>query len=297
MNDNHGAPLTAADRARVSRETSGGVTDTLARAVPTQDLVDRNRPPAPGPLSTSLSFTWRQLLGFKHAPEQLVDVLFMPVLTLLMFNYLFGTAISGSTGDYLQFVLPGVLVQMIVLMSVYTGTSLNNDLTKGIYDRFRTLPIWQPANIVGNLVADVSRFVITVTATVLLGLLLGFRPAGGLPGVVLAALVLLAFAFGVGWVFAALGMLVRKPESVSTTSMAVVFPLTFLSNIFVPAETLPSWLRAFVAVNPISHAATAMRGLMHGTATVGQVGLVLGGSAVLVAVFGSLTMYLYRNRE
>ncbi|MFC7330949.1 ABC transporter permease [Marinactinospora rubrisoli] len=257
----------------------------------------RTRPPRPGPLSASLTHSWRTLTKFRSSPAQLIDIVLMPIVFLLMFTYLFGGAFAGSTSDYLQFFLPGILVMTVVLMTVYTGTALNTDITKGVFDRFRTLPFWQPATIVGNLLGDLVRYTIALTITTGLGLLLGFRPAGGLTGVLLTMLLLICFAFSVGWIFAALGVVVRSPESVSGTSMIVMFPLIFTSNVFVDTATMPGWMQAIVSVNPVSHAATAARGLMHGTATPGQLGLVLLTSAALIVVFAPLTMYLYRNKN
>ncbi|RCV48051.1 ABC transporter permease [Marinitenerispora sediminis] len=260
-------------------------------------LAVRARPRRPNALSASLTHGWRTLTKFRNSPAQLIDIVLMPVVFLLMFTYLFGGAFAGSTREYLQFFLPGILVMTVVLMTVYTGTALNTDITKGIFDRFRTLPFWQPATIVGNLLGDVVRYTIALTITTGLGLLLGFRPAAGVTGVLLTMLLLILFGFSVGWIFAALGVVVRSPESVSGTSMIVMFPLIFTSNVFVQTATMPGWMQAVVSVNPVSHATTAARGLMHGTATAGQLGLVLATCAALIAVFAPLTMYLYRNKN
>ncbi|MWK36509.1 ABC transporter permease [Actinomadura sp. J1-007] len=235
------------------------------------------------------------MLAFKHFPQQLVDMVLFPFIFLLVFTYLFGGAISGSTREYLQLFVPGILVQTVVMMSVYTGTALNTDITKGVHDRFRTLPFWQPATIVGNVLGDLVRYVIALTVTFLLGLALGFRPDGP-AGVLLVLPVLLYFAFAVSWIFTALGVVAARPETVSSTSMIVVFPLVFASNVFVPEGSMPGWMEAFVNVNPISHATTAARGLLHGTASSGDIGLVLATSTVLIVAFGPLTMRLYARK-
>jgi ABC-2 type transport system permease protein len=214
----------------------------------------------------------------------------------LMFTYLFGGALAGSTQEYIQFLLPGILVQTVIFITIYTGMGLNADISKGIFDRFRSLPLWRPAALVGALLGDVVRYAIASTIVILLGLVLGFRPAGGTVGVLLAVALLLAFAFALTWVWTALGLVLRTPESVMGVSMMVLFPLTFASNIFVDPATMPGWLQAFVDINPVSRLVTAARGLMGGTVTVGQLGWVLGACAVLVGVFGPLTMRLY-NRE
>ncbi|MGI5167161.1 ABC transporter permease [Spirillospora sp. CA-253888] len=254
------------------------------------------RTESPSAWSASITHFWRAMVVFRHFPQQLVDMVLFPFVFLLVFTYLFGGAISGSTGEYLQAFVPGILVQTLVMLSVYTGTALNTDITKGIHDRFRTLPFWQPATIVGNVLGDMVRYTIALTITFLLGVALGFRPDGGLAGVLLALPVLLYFGFAVSWIFTALGVVVARPETVSSASMIVVFPLVFASNVFVPAGSMPGWMAAFVGVNPISHATTAARGLLHGTASTGDVALVLATSTALIVVFAPLTMRLYANK-
>jgi ABC-2 type transport system permease protein len=260
-------------------------------------LSSRARPPRPSALSSSLTFGWRALLKIKHVPEQLFDVTAFPIMFTLMFTYLFGGALAGSTGEYLQYLLPGILVQTVVFITIYTGLGLNTDITKGVFDRFRSLPIWRPAALVGALLGDVLRYTMASTMVVVLGLVLGFRPAGGVVGVLLSVVLLLVFSFSLSWIWTALGLVLRTPNSVMGVSMMVLFPLTFASNIFVNPQTMPSWLQAIVGVNPITHLVTAVRGLMRGTVTAGQIGWVLLISGVLTAVFAPLTMYLYRNKK
>jgi ABC-2 type transport system permease protein len=260
-------------------------------------LASRKRPPRPGALPASLTFGWRALLKIKHVPEQLFDVTAFPIMFTLMFTYLFGGALAGSTGEYLQFLLPGILVQTVVFITIYTGFTLNGDITKGVFDRFRSLPVWRPSVLVGALLGDAARYTMASTMVIVLGLLLGFRPAGGIVGVLLSVALLLVFAFSLSWIWTMLGLVLRTPNSVMGVSMMVLFPLTFASNIFVDPQTMPSWLQAIVGANPITHLVTAVRGLMSGTVTVGQIGWVLLASAALIAVFAPLTMYLYRNKK
>jgi ABC-2 type transport system permease protein len=260
-------------------------------------LSARPRPSRAGALSASLTFGWRALLKIKHVPEQLFDVTAFPIMFTLLFTYLFGGALAGSTGEYLHYLLPGILVQTVVFITIYTGFGLNTDITKGVFDRFRSLPIWRPAALVGALLGDAARYTMASTMVIVLGLLLGFRPDGGVPGVLLSVALLLVFSFGLSWIWTALGLVLRTPNSVMGVSMMVLFPLTFASNIFVDPRTMPPWLEVMVGANPITHLATAVRRLMHGTATTGQIGWVLLTSGVLVAVFAPLTMYLYRNKN
>ncbi|MFB5662446.1 ABC transporter permease [Alteribacillus sp. HJP-4] len=260
-------------------------------------LSSKNRPQRQNALTASFVFGWRALLKIKYVPEQLFDVTAFPVMFTLMFTFLFGGALAGSTGEYLQFLLPGILVQTVVFITVYTGVSLNTDISKGIFDRFRTLPIWQPSVLVGALLGDTVRYMLASTIVILLGLVLGFRPEGGTVGVLSAILLLLVFAFSVSWIFTSLGLVLRTPNSVMGISMAVLFPLTFASNIFVDPRTMPAWLEAVVDVNPVTLLVTASRGLMHGTATFAQVMWVLIASAVFIVLFAPLTMYLFRKKR
>lgn len=260
-------------------------------------LVEQSRPARPNGLITSLTFAWRALLKIKYVPEQLLDVTFFPVMFTLMFTYLFGGALAGSTNEYLQFLLPGILVQTVVFTTVYTGVALNTDISQGTFDRFRSLPIWSPSPLVGALIADAFRYTIASIIVIILGLILGFRPSGGLIGIVLGIVLILIFAFSLSWIFTVIGLLLQTPKSVMGISMTLLFPFTFASNIFVDPATMPSWLRAFVNANPVSILTTAVRGLMRGRASVGEMGLVLLSSAILIIIFAPITMYLYRNKR
>ena len=254
------------------------------------------RPPRAGALSACLTYGWRGMLKIKHVPEQLLDVTLTPVLFLLMFTYLFGGALAGSTSEYLQYLLPGILVQSVLFTSVYSGVTLNTDVTRGVVDRFRSLPVWKPAPLVGAVLGDSVRYAVGAAVVVVLGLILGFRPAAGVLGVLAAIALVLVFASGLAWVFTTVGMILRTPSAVMNSGFMGLFPLIFLSNIFVDPATLPAALEAFVAVNPVSLLVTAVRGLMAGTATLGQIGLVLVSSVVLTMVFAPLTVWLYRRK-
>lgn len=257
----------------------------------------RSYPSRPSALSASLTLGWRALLKLKHVPLQLFDVTMFPIMMTLMFTYLFGGALAGSVKEYVQSLIPGILVMTVAMISMYTAIGINTDITKGIFDRFRSLPFWRPAVLVGALLGDMVRYTIAAVVVIVLGLVLGFDPSGGTVGVLLALGLLLVFAFSLSWIWTMLGLLMRDPESVMMTSGIASFPLTFASNIFVDPETMPSGLQAFVKVNPISLVVTAVRGLMHGTATSEQIVEALIGCAVLVAIFAPLTMYLYSNKN
>jgi len=275
---------------------------TQVRQAPAAEVALRSalsaspRPPRPSAASAALTFGWRGMLKIKHVPEQLIDVTLTPVLFTLLFTFMYGGAIAGSTEEYLQFILPGVVVMSVLFTTVYSGVALNTDMTKGVVDRFRSLPIWRPAPLAGAVLGDALRYLVAGTVVVVVGVALGYRPEAGFDGVVWAMLVVVAFAFGLSWLFTTVGLLMRAPNAVMNAGFMALFPLVFVSNGFVEPETLPGWLEAIVDANPISHVITASRGLMDGSATAGEIGLVLLEAAVLTAIFAPLTARLYRTR-
>lgn len=247
--------------------------------------------------SATTTLAWRALLKIKHVPFQLFDVTITPIMFTLLFTYMFGGALAGSPKVYIQFLLPGILVQTILFITVYTGVGLNSDIQKGLYDRFRSLPIWQPAPILGALAGDVFRYSVAATLIVVLGLILGFRPAGGLTGVLLAFGLVLVFSFAVSWIWIIFGMKVKTPESVMTTSFLFLMPLTFASNIFVGLETMPSWLQAVVRHNPVVHLTNASRALMHGQPAGADVLWTLLAAAIIVLVASPIALHLYHRER
>ena len=249
-----------------------------------------------GPLRASAAMAGRALRRMRHEPEQMADAIAVPIVFTVLFTYLFGGALAGSTHDYLQFLLPGTLALAVVFVTVYTGVTLNRDLATGAFDRFRSLPVWRPAPIVGGLIGDAGRYLLAASLVIALGLIMGYRAGGGAPGVLAAVALVIVFAVSLSWAWTALGLLLRTPNAVMSVGFVILFPITFLSNVFVAPDTMPAALRAFADVNPITHLVTAARGLMDGTATVGQVLWVLAAAAVLNALFAPLTTRLYRRR-
>lgn len=255
-----------------------------------------DRPAPSNPLSCSLTFAWRALLKIKHGPSQLFDVIVFPILMAFLFTYLFGGALAGSTSEYLQSLLPGILVITVVMITIYTGMNLNTDITKGMFDRIASLPVWRPAALVGALLGDALRYTIASAVVLVVGLAMGFRPRAGAVGVVLAVALLIVFSTSLAWVWTFVGLLVRTPETVMVVSNVPLFGLGFASNVFVDPRTMPGWLQAFVEVNPVTHLVEASRGLMHGTAAASEILWVLVASLVLVLVFAPLTLVLFRRR-
>jgi ABC-2 type transport system permease protein len=259
-------------------------------------LVSKERPPRPSALSASVTFGWRAMLKIKHVPDQLFDVTAFPIMMVLMYTYLFGGALAGSTSEYIQFLLPGILTMSIVMITMYTGVAVNTDISKGVFDRFRTLPIWRPAPMVGYLLGDLVRYLIASAVMMAVGLIIGYRPDGGFLGVLLGVALLMVFAFAFSWVWTMFGLLLRSEKSVMGVSMMVIFPLTFLSNVFVDPRTMPGWLQAFVNNSPVTHVATAVRELMAGKWPAADIAWSLGWSAFFIVVFGALTMRLYNRK-
>lgn len=264
--------------------------------VPASDRDLQNHPNFGLTFKNSLIMCYRGLLKFRRTPEQFFDVVLQPILFVPMFTYIFGGAIAGSTKSYLPIIIPGVLAQTIITASVVTGTMLREDMDKGVFNRFRSLPIARIAPLAGALMADTVRYIIATVITFIMGYLMGFRPGAGVAGMCAAGLLVVFFAWCLSWIFAFMGMIARSASGVQGISMIILFPLTFLSNAFVPVTTLPGWLQAFVKANPVSHLITAIRQLaMHGT--IGHdFWLSIIGALVLIAIFVPLTVRAYMKR-
>lgn len=259
-------------------------------------LLEAERPAPASAGVQALAFGWRAVLKFKHVPEQTFDLIVTPLMFTLLFTFVFGGALAGSSQDYVQYLLPGILVQTVAFNAVYSGIGLSTDLGKGLFDRFRSLPIWSLAPFAGLVVGDVLRHLIAASIILAVGLALGFRPQAGVLGTVAAFALLLAFGFGVGWVFIVLGLVLRTPTTVMTLGFAFLFPLVFASSVMVDPTTMPAWLQAVVAWNPISWMADAMRGLMHTGAGLEDVLWALAAPVALTSVLAPLTVQLYAKR-
>jgi len=256
------------------------------------------RTPEPaGPFANAATFGWRTLLKIKHMPEQLFDIVVTPVMFTVIFTYLFGGALAGSTDAYLQFLLPGILVQTVMFTSIYTGFTLNGDIAKGVFDRFRAMPVWRPAPLAGAMLGDALRYTASSVLVIAVGLLMGYRPEAGWPSLLWALLLLDLFALGFGWIFTVLALLVRTPSTVMTLGWLLLMPLTFVSNVFVAPDTMPGWLQSLVAVNPVALLVTAVRGVLGGTAAAGDIALALAGPAALTLVCVPVALRLYRRER
>lgn len=255
------------------------------------------RPPRASTLSVALTFAWRALLKIKHVPEQLADVIGIPITSTVLFTYLFGGALYGSAGAYLQFLLPGTTVLAVVFVSVYSGVTLNRDVATGAFDRFRSMPIWRPAPVVGGLIGDVGRYLLAALLVIGVGLLMGYHAGGGAAGVTAAVALVLLFAISLSWVWTAVGLLLRTPNAVLNLGLTIMFAVVFISNVFVDPKTMPAGLRTVTTINPVTHLVNAARGLMGGTPAGSQVLWVLAACACLTAIFAPLTMRLYGSER
>ncbi|NOU66500.1 ABC transporter permease [Paenibacillus sp. LMG 31461] len=247
-------------------------------------------------LRNSLTMAYRGLLKIRRTPEQLFDVTLQPIIFTLMFTYIFGGAISGDVVSYLPVIIPGILVQTVITTSIVTGVQLREDMDKGVFDRFKSLPIARIAPLAGALLADTIRYTIATVLTFSMGFIMGYRPEGGLANVAIAALLVIFCSWAISWIFAFFGVIARTASSVQGISMLVLFPLTFLSNAFVPVDTMPNWLQWFVKINPISHLVSAVRQLAN-QGTVGwDLTISLFGAIVIVAIFAPITVIAYMRR-
>jgi ABC-2 type transport system permease protein len=252
-----------------------------SRAVPEayrlDGLLARSGPPRrAGALAASATFGWRAILKIKHEPKQLTDVIAIPVVFTVLFTYIFGGAIGGTPGHYLTALLPGTLVMGITAVTMYGGVRLAQDVASGVFDRFRSLSIWRGALVLGSLLGDAGRYLLAAAIVVILGVIIGYRPDGGAPGVIAAVALVVAYGLSLSWLWAAVALLVRDPATVSSLGIAVLMPPTFASNIFVQPRTMPGWLQAFVKVNPISHVAWSLVAIV-----------------AITLVFAPLTLHLY----
>jgi ABC-2 type transport system permease protein len=246
-------------------------------------------------VSQTLCMAWRALKKMRRNPEQFFDVALQPLLFTAMFAYVFGGAISGNVHDYLPLLIPGIVAQTVLTTCMATGVQLREDMDKGVFDRFKSLPMARIAPLAGPMTADLVRYLIAGGLTFVMGVILGYRPDGGVLGVLGAILLTIFTGWSIAWIFTWIGTLAKSARSVQGFSMMILFPLTFLSNAFVPINTLPSGLAAFVKINPVSHLVSATRDLANNGAITSQVGWTLVASLAVIVVFAPLSVRSYRR--
>ena len=247
-------------------------------------------------LTQITTLAWRALIKMSRNPEQLVDVTFMPVMFTLLFGFMFAGAVSGSRASYLQILIPGIIAVTTITACIAAGVQLREDMDKGVFDRFRSLPIARIAPLAGPMLADLARYAIAGVVALTVGVLMGYRPGGGVPGVAAGVALAVITGWSLAWIFMWIGTRARTAGAVQGMSMLIMFPLAFLSNAFVPVSTLPGWLQTVTRINPVSHVVSAMRDLMNHGAVTAQVGWALLGSAAVAAIFIPLAVRSYSRR-
>jgi oleandomycin transport system permease protein len=245
----------------------------------------------------SLALAGRSLTKTRRNPGVLLDAVLLPVIFLFLFVYLFGGAVAGSTRDYLQYVFPGILVMTTLLTGMLaTGVTINLDIKKGVFDRFRSLPIGRSAPLIGSVVGDLIRYVVALAVLFGIAYLMGFRVQTGPLAALAAAALAVGFSFCLSWITVLVGVLIREPVVVQSVAFLGIFPLAFGTNMVAPTETMPGWLQAWIDVNPVTHAVAATRGLLLGGPVAGPATNTLLWSAALLVVLAPLAVGVYRRR-
>ncbi|MBA3781158.1 MAG: ABC transporter permease [Nocardioides sp.] len=261
---------------------------------PTHDRVDPaalpRRVSVADTVSQTMTMAWRATLKMRRNFEQFFDVTIQPLMFTAMFAGIFGGAVAGSVENYLPLLIPGLIAQTVLTACVATGTQLREDMDKGVFDRFKVLPISRIAPLAGPMVADMIRYFIAATLTFATGIAMGYRPGGGVIGVGAAILLAILAGWSLAWIFTWFGTVGSSAQAVQGYSLMVMFPLTFLSNAFVPADTLPGWLETFTKVNPVSHVVNALRDLANTGAVTAEVGFALLGCLAVIAIFAPLSV-------
>jgi len=247
-------------------------------------------------IDQTLAMAGRALIKMRRNPEQLFDVTLQPLLFTAMFAYIFGGAVAGSTASYLPLIIPGILAQTALTACMATGIQLREDMDKGVFDRFKSLPISRIAPLAGPAIADLVRYAIAATLTIVVGIAMGYRPGGGVPGVLGGWLLIVIAAWSLAWIFTWFGTIARSAQAVQGFSMMIMFPLSFLSNAFVPAHTMPGWLQAFVRINPVTLVIDAVRDLMNDGRLTAHVVWAMIGCAAIVAIFAPLAVRSYSRK-
>lgn len=242
------------------------------------------------------SLAWRTLIQIRHNPWELGDFSIQPILFLVLFLFVFGGAIAGSTADYLQFMLPGIIVMNMLFVTVYVGHGLNTDLTRGFFDRLRSLPLARWAPLAGRITADLVKQAWSIVLLLAIGYLLGFRLGTSVFGLLGMSALVLVFALAFSWISVLIGVIARDPEHVQLFGFTALFPVTFVSNVFVPVETMPGWLQVVVNANPVSSLADAARGLLVEGPVAGPVMVSLAWAVALTVVFAPLSLWALKRR-
>lgn len=265
-----------------------------APAAPDLDAAAAKRPFALA--RHSLALAWRNLVKTMRNPEQLLDVTLQPIIFTAMFGFLLGGALAGDTAAYLQTLVPALMVMLTLFASIQSGTNFSTDLKSGLFDRFRSMPIGRSAPLIGAVLGDAIRYVVTIVVLLGFSYLLGFRIETDPARALAACLLAIGLGFALSWVFLLLGAVMKEPGSVQGIAFIVTFPLTFGTNMLTPTASMPGWLQAWMDVNPSVYAMDAARGLMVGGPVATPVAVTLAWIAGIIAVFAPLAVAAYRRR-
>ena len=246
-------------------------------------------------VSDTLVLAKRSFLRIPRQPDLLVGFTVQPVMFVLLFVYVFGGAIETPGFDYVDFLIPGIIVQSVIFGGFVTALGLAEDLKKGLIDRFRSLPMARSAVLTGRTLADVATNVIQLVVMLAVGLAVGFRFSSSVPEVVAGIALLLLIGYAFSWVFAFIGLVSSSPEAANAYGFTIIFPITFVSSAFVPVQSMPSWLQPIAEHNPVTAMVDAVRALVLGIPAGNSVWLAVAWSFALIAVFGGLSSWRYRR--
>ena len=237
----------------------------------------------------------RSFLRIPRQPDLLVGFTVQPVMFVLLFVYVFGGAIQTPGLDYVDFLIPGILVQSMVFGGFVTALGLAEDLKKGLIDRFRSLPMWGPAVVAGRTLADIGTNVIQLVVMLVVGIAVGFRFSTSVPDVIAGIALMLLIGYAFSWVFAFIGLIASSPEAANAYGFTILFPVTFVSSAFVPVDSMPDWLQPIAEHNPFTIMVNAARALFVGTPAGNDIWLAVGWSLGIIAVFSVLSAWRYRR--
>lgn len=241
--------------------------------------------------------TWRNLMHYARVPMLLFYAVIQPIMFTVLFVYVFGGALRTSTGDYADYLLPGVIIQTVIFSSLMGAINIATDTEKGLMDRFRSLPMASGTVLAGRTLSDTARNAAATIVMVLVGLLVGYRFQGTFAGGLVAFGLTLLVGFAFSWIAATIGMMVRNPQAAEMAAFTWAFPLVFASSIFVPTDSMPGWLEAFAEASPISHAANAVRDLSMGIDPGSALWSTIAWCVGIVVVFRTLAVWKFRRLE
>lgn len=293
-----GKPAEDETNAKADSTNGESIVEAEVDGVSIEQLIEGAAEPSDSSFFTNkLMFGWRNMLKIKHIPEQFMDVLITPIMFTFMFTYLFGGALAGSPQAYLQFFIPGILVQTVTFNAVYAGMNINGDISKGIFDRFRSMPIWLPSPLTGIFIGDFFRHLISGILVLLLGFILGFRTEAGILELAVSFALMIVFAMSISWVFIIMGLTMRSVSAVMSVGWLILMPVVFMSNIFADPATMPQWLQSFIAYNPLAWQVDAVRGLLAGNFSMKEILSAFGASAAISIVLAPIAIALYKRER